>query len=199
MIIGLTGGIGSGKTTVANLFKKFDSVAVYIADFEAKKIMNTSEYVREQIIEAFGKDVYKENGLDPKYLANIVFNDKQKLQLLNKIIHPVVREKFQEFVRLNEHKTYIIYESAILFESGTAKQFDFVISIFLDLENRINRVKLRDNCSRQVVLDRIQNQWKEDKKLLLSNYIIDNSNLEITGIMVKYIHNILTKKRFDFL
>jgi dephospho-CoA kinase len=195
MIVGLTGGIGSGKTTVAKLFQNFDTVAVYIADVEAKKIMNSSDVIRTKIIAAFGKRTYKDNQLDRSYLASIVFNNKEKLHILNNIVHPEVESNFQEFVQLHKKKTYIIYESAILFESRSQQQFNFVISVFLALEERVKRVVKRDHSSKQEVLDRIAYQWKEDKKLLLSNYLIRNQSLQETEASVKEIHSILTKKK----
>jgi dephospho-CoA kinase len=195
MIVGLTGGIGSGKTTVAKLFQNFDTVAVYIADVEAKKIMNSSDVIRTKIIAAFGKSTYKDNQLDRSYLASIVFNNKEKLHILNNIVHPEVESNFQEFVQLHKKKTYIIYESAILFESRSQQQFNFVISVFLALEERVKRVVKRDHSSKQEVLDRIAYQWKEDKKLLLSNYLIRNQSLQETEASVKEIHSILTKKK----
>ena len=195
MIVGLTGGIGSGKTTVAKLFQNFDTVAVYIADVEAKKIMNSSDVIRTKIIAAFGKSTYKENQLNRSYLASIVFNNKEKLHILNKIVHPEVKKNFQKFVQLHKKKTYVIYESAILFESKSQQQFNFVISVFLSLEERVKRVIKRDHSSKQEVLDRIEHQWKEDKKLLLSNYLIDNYSLQETEASVKEIHSILTKKK----
>lgn len=195
MIVGLTGGIGSGKTTVAKLFQNFDTVAVYIADVEAKKIMNSSDVIRTKIITAFGKSTYKDNQLERSYLASIVFNNKEKLHILNNIVHPEVESNFQEFVQLHKKKTYIIYESAILFESRSQQQFNFVISVFLALEERVKRVVKRDHSSKQEVLDRIAYQWKEDKKLLLSNYLIRNQSFQETEASVKEIHSILTKKK----
>jgi dephospho-CoA kinase len=195
MIVGLTGGIGSGKTTVAKLFQNFDTVAVYIADVEAKKIMNSSDVIRTKIIAAFGESTYKENQLDRSYLANIVFNNKEKLHILNNIVHPEVESNFQKFVQLHKKKTYVVYESAILFESKSQQQFNFVISVFLTLEERVKRVIKRDHSSKQEVLDRIEHQWKEDKKLLLSNYMIDNFSLQETEASVKEIHSNLTKKK----
>jgi dephospho-CoA kinase len=195
MIVGLTGGIGSGKTTVAKLFQNFDTVAVYIADVEAKKIMNSSTTIRNKIIAAFGKSTFKNNQLDRSYLASIVFNNKEKLEVLNSIVHPEVHTNFQEFVQLHKKKAYIVYESAILFESNSQQQFNFVISVFVALEERIKRVIKRDHSTKQEVLDRIDHQWKEDKKLLLSNYLIHNQSLQETETSVKQIHSILTKKK----
>jgi dephospho-CoA kinase len=195
MIVGLTGGIGSGKTTVAKLFQNFDTVAVYIADVEAKKIMNSSVTIRNKIIAAFGKSTFKNNQLDRSYLASIVFNNKEKLEVLNSIVHPEVHTNFQEFVQLHKKKAYIVYESAILFESNSQHQFNFVISVFVALEERIKRVIKRDHTTKQDVLDRIKQQWKEEKKLLLSNYSIHNYSLQETEASVIEIHSILTKKR----
>lgn len=199
MVIGLTGGIGSGKTTVAEFFQRFETVAVYIADLEAKKIMNSSDVIQTKLIEEFGKNTYHENELNNRYLASIVFNNKEKLHVLNSILHPEVRRNFQEFMQQNANKAYILYESAILFESNSQHQFDFVVSVFTDLEERIKRVLKRDNSVRQQVLNRINNQWKEDKKLLLSNYIINNYSLQETEDAVKDIHRTLTKKGRDML
>jgi dephospho-CoA kinase len=195
MIVGLTGGIGSGKTTVAKLFQNFDTVAVYIADVEAKKIMNSSTTIRNKIIAAFGKSTFKNNQLDRSYLASIVFNNKEKLEVLNSIVHPEVHKNFQEFVQLHKKKAYIVYESAILFESNSQHQFNFVISVFVALEERIKRVIKRDHTTKQDVLDRIKQQWKEENKLLLSNYSIHNYSLQETEASVIEIHSILTKKR----
>ena len=199
MIVGLTGGIGSGKTTVAKLFKNFDTVAVYIADIEAKKLMNSSNVIRTKLIKEFGKETYQDNQLNRPYLANVVFNDKEKLHVLNSIVHPEVRKHFQEFVQLHIKKAYIIYESAILFESNSQQQFNFVISVYVDLEERIKRILERDNSTKQEVLNRINNQWKEDKKLLLSNYVINNYSLQETSNSVENIHNILTQKACSIL
>lgn len=194
MVVGLTGGIGSGKTTVAKLFQNFNTVAVYIADVEAKKLMTSSNVIRTKLIKAFGSDTYIENKLNRAYISNLVFSNSEKLQVLNSIVHPEVKKHFQEFIQQNANKAYILYESAILFESSSQHQFDYIISVFVDLEERIKRVSKRDHSTKQEVLDRINNQWKEDKKLLLSNYIINNYSLQETEASVKKIHNILTKK-----
>jgi len=199
MIVGLTGGIGSGKTTVAALFKKQNTVAVYIADTEAKIIMNSSEIIRTQLLKAFGKETYQNNQLNRQYLAKIVFEDSKKLTILNSIVHPEVKKNFQEFVAQHSEKAYILYESAILFESKSAQQCNFIISVFVPQEERIQRVLNRDSSTRAEVLSRIQNQWKEDKKLLQSHYVINNDALQATEASVLKIHNILTKKVLTIL
>ena len=199
MIVGLTGGIGSGKTTVAEVFKKLDSVAVYIADIEARKIMNSSVVIRTQLLQAFGKETYKNNELNRQYLANTVFESEEKLTILNNIVHPEVKKHFLDFATRNADKSYVLYESAILFESNSSQQCDFIISVFLDKEERIKRVIDRDKTSREEVLSRINSQWKEDKKLLFSNYIILNYAIQDTKKSVLKIHNILTEKALTIL
>ena len=199
MIVGLTGGIGSGKTTVAKLFSNYANVAIYIADVEAKKLINSSSSIKQQITKLFGANAYKNNILDRKYIGQLVFNSKEKLQALNKIVHPAVKEHFANFVKSNQNKDYILYESAILFESNSIEKLDFIISVYVDLEERIQRVMVRDSVEKKEVLARINNQWKEDKILLLSNYLIINSSIENTKDQVRKIHNILTKKALHFL
>ena len=199
MIVGLTGGIGSGKTTVAEVFKKLDSVAVYIADVEARKIMNSSNVIRTQLLQVFGKETYKNNELNRKYLANTVFESKEKLTILNNIVHPEVKKHFLDFATRNADKSYVLYESAILFESNSSQQCDFIISVFLDKEERIKRVLERDKTTEKEVLSRINSQWKEDKKLLSSNYIIFNYAIQDTKKSVLKIHNILTEKALTIL
>ena len=199
MIVGLTGGIGSGKTTVAEVFKKLDSVAVYIADIEARKIMNSSDVIRTQLLQAFGKETYKNNELNRQYLANTVFESEEKLTILNNIVHPEVKKHFLDFATRNADKAYVLYESAILFESNSSQQCDFIISVFLDKEERIKRVLERDKTTEKEVLSRINSQWKEDKKLLSSNYIIFNYAIQDTKKSVLKIHNILTEKALTIL
>ena len=195
MIVGLTGGIGSGKTTVANFFSDFNNVAVYIADIEAKKLMNTSSIIKSHLIKEFGINSYINNQLNRKFISNIVFKDKLKLANLNSIVHPEVKKHFQEFVKKNTQKKYIVYENAILFESKSNQLCDFVITVFIDEETKIKRVILRDSSTEKEVLERIRNQWEDQKKILQSNYIIHNKNLDETKNQVEYIHNILTEKR----
>ena len=195
MIVGLTGGIGSGKTTVAKLFQQFNTVAVYIADVEAKRIMNSCEVVQMELIQAFGEETFLGNQLNKEYIAGIVFNNKEKLELLNSIVHPAVYKDFERFVLKNTAKRYIIYESAILFESSSTHKFDFLITVFVPFEEQVRRVLVRDKTTKQAVLARINAQWRADKKILLSNYVIYNTKFESTEIVVHHIHNILTKKR----
>ena len=195
MIVGLTGGIGSGKTTVVNFFKEFSNIAVYIADVEAKKIMNSSIIIKSKLIKEFGKNSYENNILNKTFLADIVFKDKEKLKILNSIVHPEVLLHFQEFVIKNTNKDYVLYENAILLENKSNLFCDFIITVTAPLDIRVQRVILRDNSTKTSVLNRIRNQWSEEKKTIQSHYVINNLSLEKTKIQVNRIHNILTKKQ----
>ncbi|WP_299013718.1 dephospho-CoA kinase [uncultured Polaribacter sp.] len=194
MIVGLTGGIGSGKTTVANYFSKCNNVAIYIADAEAKKLMHSSKIIQTKITALFGDLAYKDGILNRPYIGNIVFNDKEKLKALNAIVHPAVKKDFKQFVLKNSDKAFIVYESAILFESNSQQDFDFIITVHVDLKTRVERIIKRDHITKEQVFARINNQYKEDKKLLQSNYIIYNNLLEKTEFQVNYICKILTEK-----
>lgn len=195
MIIGLTGGIGSGKTTVANFFSDYKNVSVYIADIEAKKLMNSSKIIKNNLVKEFGEEAYLNNKLNRKHISKIVFKDKNKLTKLNSIVHPEVKKHFQNFVKSNADKEYIIYENAILFESKNNEFCNFIITVYADLETKIKRVISRDSATRKEVIDRMNNQWKDEKKILLSNYLINNINLDSTKNQINNIHNILTKKK----
>ncbi|MDP5107137.1 MAG: dephospho-CoA kinase [Polaribacter sp.] len=194
MIIGLTGGIGSGKTTVAKLFEAFNNVAIYIADVEAKLLMNTSKIIKEKLVNEFGEQSYINDTLHRKFISDIVFKDASKLAALNAIVHPEVKKHFKNFVEKNTDKAYIIYENAILFESKSNLFCDFIITVYADINIKIKRVTLRDTVSKEEVISRMQNQWNDEKKLLQSNYIICNENLNETKNIVNSIHNILTNK-----
>ena len=173
-IIGLTGGIGSGKTTIARLFEA-EGIPVYIADDEAKKIMNLPETI--QLVEAnFGKQVIVNHQIDKIKLAEIVFNQPEKLKELNKIIHPLVKKHFDNWVK-KQNSPFVIKETAILFESGSYQYCDQIITVIASEETRIKRVMYRDNCTKEAVLNRIKNQWTDDQKTLKSDYVIENENL----------------------
>lgn len=191
-IIGLTGGIGSGKSTIAEYFASL-GVPVYIADDEAKKILYTPEASLE-IKQAFG-DVVFTNGIpDREKIAKLVFNDPEKLSRLNSIIHPKVSEHFLEWVHNNSTAPFVIKEAAILFESGSYKNCDEIILVTAPVETRIQRVMQRDNVTRERVLERMANQWNDDKKAALSNYIIENVDLQDAKSQSYSIFNDLTRK-----
>jgi dephospho-CoA kinase len=193
MVIGITGGIGSGKSTVVKMFSQFKNIAIYIADDEAKKLMNSSDEIKTQLISEFGEEVYINNELNKPYLANIVFNDKDKLGALNAIVHPVVNSHLQHFILQNSHKKYVLYENAILFENGSNAFCDKIITVTAPEKIRIERVLKRDNSTIEAVTNRIKNQWSQSKKTLQSNYIIKNLTLTNIEEKILRIHNILTK------
>lgn len=194
MVVGITGGIGSGKSTIVKMFATHQNIAVYIADSEAKKMMNTSKIIKENLIKQFGKKTYEKNILNRKYLATIVFTDKEKLAVLNNIVHPEVHKHFKAFCVKNKEKDYILYENAILFENNSNVLCNKIITVFTDEQIRTQRVMQRDNVSEIEVKNRMNNQWKDAKKVLLSNYVVkNNSSLEEAHLQVNKIHNILTK------
>lgn len=188
-IIGLTGGIGSGKTTVASFFTSA-GISVYIADFEAKKLMDSPE-IKIAIAHVFGTSIFSKKELIRPKLAEIVFNDPEKLKSLNAIVHPAVRKHFKEWVATHTDEDLLVYESAILFESDHYKDFDFIIVVTAPLESRISRVLDRDNISRNQILSRINAQWTDEERVLKSDFVIENIALEDTKLKVENILKIL--------
>lgn len=186
MIVGLTGGIGSGKTTVARMFANL-GVPVYIADKEAEDLMETSSEIRTEIIKLLGEQAY--NGTLPNraFIADNVFVNSDKLARLNAIIHPRVQQHFLDWVR-GQKAPYVIKEAAILFESGSYKNCDKIITVTAPLEVRIHRVVSRDGVTQQAVESRINHQWDESKKVALSDYVIENILIENTEKEVEDIH-----------
>lgn len=176
-IVGVTGGIGSGKTTIINYIKS-KGYAVYIADDAGKKVMQKPEII-QQINELFHNEVLLEDGfLDRSKIAALVFNDYEKLQQLNNIVHPAVALDFEEFKRENASEKVIFKETAVLFESGSYKNCDATILITAPLEIRINRVMQRDNISKEQVESRIKNQLPDHEKAALATYIVKNVDLQ---------------------
>lgn len=192
-IIGLTGGIGSGKTTVANLFMSF-GVPVYITDLEAKNLMRSDE-VLDKIRNIFGTSIFENGILVREKLSEIVFNDPNKLAKLNAIVHPVVKRHFKAWLLNHKSVPFVIYESAILFESGSYKDCDFIINVIAPFETRIKRVMKRDNTTREKVLDRMKNQWNDEQKSSKSDFIIENVNLESVKLEIVKILNFLRIKQ----
>jgi len=177
MIVGLTGGIGSGKTTVAKLFHKL-GVPIYVSDIEAKRIMITNENVITSIKKLLGDAAYNTvNELNRSYISEKVFKNKSLLNELNSIVHPAVAEDFLNWYAVQK-TAYVIKESAILFESGSFENCDLVITVTAPLEERINRVVLRDKVTKKQVLHRVMNQLSDEDKIDRSNFIINNKTLE---------------------
>lgn len=171
--LGITGGIGSGKSTVSTLLTLL-GIPVYIADKESKRLTETSVVIKEQLIALFGEDLYQDGILNKALLASYIFSDKEKLEKVNKIIHPVVGNDFNEWVELNKTFEIVAQEAAILFESGFDKLVDKVVVVYTPLEMRISRTMQRDGVSREKVLERIENQMSDEKKVELSDFVIVN-------------------------
>lgn len=177
-IIGLTGGIGSGKTKVADYLTQ-KGIPVYIADVEAKKILDKPDVI-QKITDEIGGITLVEGKIDRKSLANTVFNNPEKLQKLNNIIHPEVQKHFTDWVTIHKSYPIVVKEAAILFESGSYKQCDAVITITAPVEERIKRVMKRDNVSYEDVLRRMENQWTDEERVKFSDYAIENVNFNQT-------------------
>ena len=175
-VIGLTGGIGSGKTTIANYFNEM-GVPVYIADDGAKNVMKSDEII-DKIKTSFGEALFENNILNRAKLAEIVFNDKDKLAELNAIVHPAVKKDFEVWLLQHKSYQYVIYEAAILFESGRYKECDLIITVTAPEEVRIERVLKRDNTTREQVLSRMKMQWNDENRISRSNFVINNDNLK---------------------
>ena len=189
-IIGLTGGIGSGKSSVLEIFKKI-GISTYNADESAKKIINSDKKIIYSIKQLFGEDIYDENKLNSKLVSKIVVNDKEKLKSLNSIIHPAVAIDFDNFCFKHRNETYIVKEAAIIFETKTENLFNKIIYVKAPKEVRIDRVMQRDNLSRDDVLNRIQNQINETSIIDKCDFIIDNINFTELEEKVLEIHNTL--------
>ncbi|MDX1363571.1 dephospho-CoA kinase [Arenibacter latericius] len=192
-IIGLTGGIGSGKSTVATMFRDL-GVPVYISDEEAKKLMNTSQSIKQNLIALFGTDSYKEGKLNRGFISKKVFNDPELLKRLNNIVHPEVRKHFTQWVAA-QNSDYVIQEAAIIFENDSHDRYDQIILVTAPLETRIKRVMKRDGVTAEQVMERVKNQWEDNKKASLSHFVIENSDLKRTRAQVEEIHLKLLKIR----
>lgn len=190
-VVGLTGGIGSGKTTVANFFAEL-GIPVYIADLEAKKLQNESETVRAQITALFGPEAYNDGILNRKFISGKVFGDPEKLEALNNIVHPQVALHFDRW-KENQQSDYVIYEAAILFEKGGYKKCDYTILVVADHETKIDRIKKRDKSEISEIKARMNHQWPDEKKLKLADFVIENKDLADTRREVVRIHQILLK------
>ncbi len=183
--IGLTGGIGSGKSTVAQMFSEL-GVPVYTADQRAKTLQN-QEPLKSKISQLFGSQLYKNEQLDRKMLAEIVFNNKQKLEQLNQLVHPAVAQDFENWL-LKKDAPYIIKEAAIIFEIKAERQYDKIILVTAPENVRISRVIDRDKSNIEQVKARIINQLSDSEKIKKADFIIENTDLLRTKAQVFTIH-----------
>ena len=172
-ILGVTGGIGSGKTTVCKLFES-KGIPVYNSDERAKHLLAHHPEVKQQLLKVFGETVFTNNLPDRKKIAQLVFSDKEKLKLLNAIIHPKVKEDFEQWKKQQSSKL-IIKEAAILIESGAYKQVDKILVVTAPLQTRIQRVMQRDGVSKQDVESRLNNQFSDEERINYAHFVIDNS------------------------
>jgi len=191
-VVGLTGGIGSGKTTVANLFNLF-GIPIYVADEEAKKLMVTSKVIKKELISLFGENVYLEGKLNKAYIADIIFKDKEYLNKMNTIVHPKVGEHFKKWVK-KQQAPYVIKEAAIMFENNSYKQYDYVVTVVAPQDIKIKRLLQRDNTSLDKIQAIMNNQWSDADKVKLSDFVIENIDLEETKKQVLKTHNQILKK-----
>ena len=192
MIVGLTGGIGSGKSTVAHFFRELQ-VPVYDSDLEAKLLMEESEEVRTGLMELLGDASYTGKKLNKTFISEIVFKDKDKLSQLNQIVHPAVRKHFKDWVA-QQSAPYVIQETALIFENGMQDHYDSIILITAPEDIRIQRVMDRDGVTKAQVQARIENQLPDWDKAVHADYCIENISLEKTKrTVVRVHHHLLTK------
>ncbi|WP_350292057.1 dephospho-CoA kinase [uncultured Croceitalea sp.] len=187
MIVGLTGGIGSGKSTISGLFKEL-GVPVYDSDKEAKLFMNTSKSVRKAIIALLGKKAFKDDTLNRDYISGKVFKDNELLERLNKIVHPEVKKHFKKW-SLEQDAPYVIQETALIFENKNQDNYDKIILVTAPIEIRIARVIERDSVTKSLILDRINNQLTDAEKMDRADFIVENINLKKTAESIKHIHD----------
>ena len=190
--VGLTGGIGSGKTTIANLFALHFSIPIYIADTKAKELVANNKQLQQEIVTLLGEEVFVEGRYNTSFVAQEVFSNKEKLDKLNAIIHPYVQQDFLQW-KQSQQAPYVIKEAAILFESGSYRDCDFIIMVTAPLEERIERVMLRDKIDRETVEKRIKNQWNDEKKIELSTFVIENREIDKNLDKIEIIHSKIVK------
>ncbi len=184
--IGITGGIGSGKTYVASVFQSL-GIPIFNADIQAKKIMTSSRKLIKLLKEEFGNDIYKDSDLNKEKLASIVFSNSDKLQKLNSLVHPIVKEEFNNWCK-KQTSPYVIKEAAILFESNSHIGLDAVICVSAPLDLRMRRLLNRDDYSKKEIKKRIENQISQEEKEKLSDYIIVNDEKDLLLPKIIKIH-----------
>lgn len=192
-IIGITGGIGSGKTFISRIFNSSEVFVVFNSDLCAKQILVENSEVIDFVKNKIGEKSYNDGIIQTKYISDVIFNDKSKLNELNKIVHPKVLHEFEKFKSSNLKKIIII-ESAILFETGIYLQTNYNILVTAPIKERINRVVFRDKISKLDVLKRINSQWKDSKKIGLADFVINNiDKLETEKIVKQLIVDLISR------
>jgi len=173
LTVGITGGIGSGKSTICRIFEVME-VPVFYADAEARRLQNEDPNVRSSMISLFGNEVYNDDGLNRKFVAELVFNNKLLLDQLNKIIHPATLIAFEKWKQNYSSNHYVIKEAAILFESKSNIGLDKIIVVSALEELRIERIIKRDNISREQIISRMNNQLTEEERIAKADFVIVN-------------------------
>ncbi len=184
--VGLTGGIGSGKTIASKIFEVL-GIPVYQADAAAKRVMETNPVLKNQLIEQFGNDAFVDGKLNRSYIAEIIFNDKEKLQLINSLVHPYTIQDGIEWMK-KQTTPYAIKEAALIFESGSQSNFDYIIGISSPQTLRLNRTLKRDNINRELVLERMENQLDEETKMKLCDFVLLNDERTLLTTQVLAVH-----------
>jgi dephospho-CoA kinase len=190
--VGITGGIGSGKSVVCEIFRKL-RVSIYNADNRAKIITNEDTVIKNKLISKFGSDIIKNNQLDRVLLAEKIFKDKAALEYVNSIIHPAVRIDFQNWCKQHATEPYVMEEAALLFESGNDKEMNKMVTVYAPEALRIKRVSLRDGLTTDQIKNRINNQWPDEEKLKKSNFVIYNDEKQSVVEQVLKLHEIFKK------
>ncbi|MGB0917130.1 MAG: dephospho-CoA kinase [Flavobacteriales bacterium] len=185
-VVGITGGIGSGKTTCCQIFEEL-GVPVYYADLRAKMLM-VENPLKAKIIQAFGEKAYDGNTLDRAYLSEQVFNSKDKLSVLNGLVHPAVAEDFENWIEENKTANYVLKEAAILFETGAYQNVDITVLVIAPQDVRLERVMKRDKSTKEEVIQRMNNQWTQERKVKLADHIVNNDGVDLLIPQVLELH-----------
>ena len=192
--VGITGGIGSGKSIITNVFRNL-GVPVYNSDNVAKKIINTDLNLKKQLINNFGESIYLPNGkINRSLLSKIIFSDRKALEKVNSLVHPAVKQHFIKWMEMKHEYSYILKEAAILFESGTYKNLDAVVTVYSPVNLRISRVVKRNGISREQVISKINNQLSDEEKMKRSDYIIYNDDRLLVVPQVLKLHETLSNR-----
>lgn len=190
--VGLTGGIGSGKSLICSILEKF-RVPVYYADAEARRLMNSDPGLKDGIRTLVGAKAYGEEGLDRKYLADRLFGNSEMLEAMNALVHPAVRKDFETWTLAHKGAAYVVKEAAILFESGAHRELDSTVLVYAPVELRIRRVMERDRCDREAVLKRMSHQMAEEELKKLVDHVIVNDEQQMLLPQVVELHNSMIK------
>ena len=192
--VGITGGIGSGKTLVCRVFETL-GIPVYYADREAKRLMNSHTVLKESIQNLLGREAYRNGELDRRYVGSRVFCDRELLEKLNGLVHPVVRENYRSWVKERSGAAYVVEEAAILIESGASRFLDMTVLVYAPMDLRIRRVMQRDGVNRDEVERRMMHQMNEEEKRILADEVIVNDDRKMLLPQIISLHNKLINRK----